>query len=118
MRNPNLCISGSWIASWRMPPTKSPYDSEIIGITKSDAENIVKNIRLKFKNTGVIPDNINLIPITSFVNHSINPNIVYRKKYNSWYSTKDIKKDDELVTNYRLKKIYKTHWLIIKLNKE
>ena len=38
-----------------MPATSTPYDNEIIGITKSDDENIVKTIKLKFKKTGVIP---------------------------------------------------------------
>ena len=41
-----------------MPATRTPYDSEITGITKSDDENIVKTIKLKFKKTGVIPDNM------------------------------------------------------------
>ena len=49
-----------------------------------------------------LPKNINLIPITSFINHSDNPNIYYNKLDNSWYSTQDINKDDEIFSDYKL----------------
>jgi hypothetical protein len=52
-----------------MPATRTPYDSEIIGITKSDDENIVKTIKLKFKKTGVIPDNIKRLYVLNIPAH-------------------------------------------------
>ena len=60
-KNPSLYISGSCIVSCTTPATRTPYDNDTIGMTKSVVEKIVKTIKLRFKKTGVIPDKINLL---------------------------------------------------------
>ena len=44
-----------------MPATNTPYARDSIGITNKVVEKIVNTIKLRFKKTGVIPDNINLL---------------------------------------------------------
>ena len=46
-------------------------------------------------------NNFNLLPITSFFNHSSdNPNITWNEKTNEWITIKNIQKNEEFLWNY------------------
>ena len=52
------------------------------------------------KNGPYMSKNINNIPITSFINHSNSPNILYNEDKKYWYSIKLIAKNQEILTDY------------------
>lgn len=54
------------------------------------------------KGYSLMINNINLIPITSFLNHSKNPNVKWYEKNNCYKSLKFIKKDEELLIDYKI----------------
>lgn len=82
-------------------------DKDFITIKKKKLDKLTPEQRRVFtklsdcqNNKFYTSKNFNILPITSFLNHSDEPNIMLKEESDEWISTKNIKKDDEILWDY------------------